>query len=169
MSNKDGKVNINSSDQYVVVDRIKQVEDRYKELKVGFEKLEGKMQNDNNELKKDYLLIFGIFASILTFLGIEISVFQKINSFSKIAGLSMLILASFMLFLFSIQNIIKSETGWKSFLGNFTFWLILGFIVLAGIFFYYSVAHKVLFLVNLIDMRLLNMYILVFLTCNYTL
>lgn len=98
--------------------------------------LEKKFETDKTSL----LMVFGIFASIVTFLSIEIQILKNICDFYRLLWFSLYILWALLSFIFVLQYIIKSwiendkTTSWKDFIKNpsiiitlFVVFLLLGF------------------------------------------
>lgn len=114
----------------------KDFEDRVGEIKKD-------LQRDLDSARKDYISIFGIFAAIITFLGIEAQAFNKIDSFSKLAGFSSLLISMILLLLFAVERISKQNQDLVSKnlllqLSGLTF-------AAALTFFWYHVSGQVLF------------------------
>ena len=61
------------------------------------------------------ITIFGIFASLVTFLSVEIQVFKNIDNFWLLIGLSAFLVSSLLLFVFSVYSIARSKLDWKDF------------------------------------------------------
>lgn len=61
------------------------------------------------KVKEEFLQIFGLFAAILIFSSIEIKAFSQITKFSLLMGISMFFLSTFMLFVLTLNNIIRSK------------------------------------------------------------
>jgi hypothetical protein len=78
--------------------------DRYNELR-----------DEVRESKKDFLVMFGIFASFVTFLSVEIQIFKTLTSFWLLIGLSSFLLAGILIFALTLGNIAKNRNEWKDF------------------------------------------------------
>lgn len=105
------------------------------------------IRSELNDTKKQYIEIFGIFAAIITFLGIEVQAFNKISTFSKLAGFTSFLISNVLYLIYSIGILSSSEKK-----GSFTQdynnkILIIGtiFFALSLTFFWYSVSGKVFF------------------------
>lgn len=60
-------------------------------------------------IKEDFLIIFGIFATLLIFLSIEIQVLQRATRFSLLIGFSTFLLGSTLAFLLGLNHIVKEK------------------------------------------------------------
>lgn len=78
--------------------RIDKLEEKLKEITDGFEK---RLITD----KASLITVFGIFASIVTFLSVEIQAFKNICDPVKLLGFSVIILASLLSFVFVLHLI----------------------------------------------------------------
>jgi hypothetical protein len=92
------------------------------------------MRKDFQDLKKDFITVFGIFASFVTFLSIEIQIFKTVTDFWLLLGLSSFLLASIMIFSFSINNLVKGKMEWKELNNPLSFFVGI-FIVIAVVCF----------------------------------
>lgn len=70
-------------------------------------------QRDLHGVREDFILIFGLFASVLIFLSIEVQVFQKAPRFSYVVGLSLFLLGAMQMFVLSLRNIVKDKNNLK--------------------------------------------------------
>ncbi|HLD31317.1 MAG TPA: hypothetical protein VJB37_00245 [Patescibacteria group bacterium] len=114
---------------------------------VGGEQLNLKQQIDSHEedikkLKQDLtnerlnnITIFGIFASLVTFFSIEIQVFKNIENFWLLIGLTSFLVSSMLLFVFSLQSIIRDRMNWKDFFKTPIFWIFLLFLIFSFVIF----------------------------------
>lgn len=69
--------------------------------------------HESQETKKDFLTMFGIFVSFLTFISIEVQLFKTNNNVSELVGLSSLFLAFMMLFALVLTQLSKAEFTFK--------------------------------------------------------
>jgi hypothetical protein len=84
------------------------------------------LEEASKGIREDFILVFGLFASVLIFLSIEVQVFQKAPRFSYVVGLSLFLLGSLQMFVLSLHNIIKEKSDFKEhYLKNPILWLIL--------------------------------------------
>jgi hypothetical protein len=74
-----------------------------------------RLRNESNAIREEFILIFGLFASVLIFLTIEVQIFQRIQRFSYVVGISFLLLASLLCFSYALSCIIKEKNTWKEF------------------------------------------------------
>ncbi len=82
--------------------------------KEEIEKLSAKVEKDLNiiskSLRADFMIIFGLFASVITFLTVEIKLFQITTRFSMLVGTSLFILGAMLLFAFTLRSIIEDRS-----------------------------------------------------------
>jgi hypothetical protein len=93
------------------------------------------LKQDVQDVKKDFITVFGIFASFVTFLSVEIQVFKTVTNFWLLLGLSAFLLASVLLFAFMILNMAKEKLDW-SVLKTPVPVLILLFLIISFFFFF---------------------------------
>lgn len=109
-------------------------------------------QEDTDEAKKQYIAIFGIFASIITLLGIEVQAFNKFTSISKLVGFSAFLLSAILILLFAIDYI--SSINKRHIGKNALLWIALIMFIFSTICFWYSIMdHN---LVHRIYLALIN-------------
>jgi len=75
-----------------------------------------------NELKEELrqekinsLTVFGIFASFVTFLAVEIQVFKTITNYWLLVGFSSFLLGAILMFAFGLSTITLNKKGWGDF------------------------------------------------------
>ncbi len=75
------------------------------------------LKTDFEKSKFDLVTLIGIFVGLITYLGIEIQVFKLITNPLLIIGISIFFIASILLFILSINLIIKNieSLKWKDF------------------------------------------------------
>jgi lysylphosphatidylglycerol synthetase-like protein (DUF2156 family) len=76
------------------------------------------LHEETKGLREDFIVIFGLFASVLIFLGVEIQVFQKAPRFSFLVGMSCFMLGAMLAFLFCLHNIAKQKNTWGDYFNN---------------------------------------------------
>lgn len=76
------------------------------------------LNKTSQAIREDFVLIFGVFAALLIFLGIDIQVFDKAPRFSMLVGFSCFLLGSILAFLLGIQNILKQSNTLKDYKNN---------------------------------------------------
>lgn len=96
------------------------LENEVRVLKSEFENANKKvisLQEDMEKSKFDLITMLGIFVGLITYLGLEIQVFKSISNPLLIIGISIFFIASILLFILSINTIIKKyETlNWDDF------------------------------------------------------
>lgn len=74
------------------------------------------IKKEGQEIKKDFLTIFGLFASFVTFLSIEVQVFKNKDNVLELIGISSISLSFVMFFALVINDIAKDKSEWKDFL-----------------------------------------------------
>ncbi|GEM_PF-2968216 len=60
-------------------------------------------------VKEEFIGIFGLFAALLIFTSVEVKIFQEVTKFSLILGISTFFISSLMLFVLTLNNIIRSK------------------------------------------------------------
>ncbi len=108
-----------------------ELEQRMDSATIEIEKLKQDLTNE----RLNNITIFGIFASLVTFLSVEIQVFKNIDNFWLLIGLSSFLVSSLLLFVFSIHSIARNKLGWKDFLSTPIFWLFILFLFFSFITF----------------------------------
>ncbi len=101
------------------------IEERTISNERNIQNLEQKLENE----RLNSITIFGIFASLVTFLSVEIQVFKFIENFWLLIGLSSFLVSSLLLFVFSIHLIIRDKLKFKDFFGNPVFFIFLVFLI----------------------------------------
>ena len=93
-----------------------------------------KIANEIEDVKKDFMLIVGIFASVVAFLTVEAKIFDPMNSQAQNLGFSCFILAGLLAFLLLLRSTLSSSVkdAWKMLLYPVS-WLILGLMTLGTI------------------------------------
>ncbi|MBI5306747.1 hypothetical protein HZB04_04175 [Candidatus Wolfebacteria bacterium] len=94
-----------------------------------------RLKQDLTNERLNNITIFGIFASLVTFLSVEIQVFKNIDNFWLLIGLSAFLVSSLLLFIFSIHSIARNKLGWKDFLSTPIFWLFILFLIFSFVIF----------------------------------
>jgi uncharacterized protein with PQ loop repeat len=94
-----------------------------------------RLKQDLTNERLNNITIFGIFASLVTFLSVEIQVFKNISNFWLLIGLSAFLVSSLLLFVFSIHSIARNKLGWKDFLSTPIFWLFILFLIFSFVIF----------------------------------
>lgn len=83
------------------------------ELDSAITSVKATVAHESQETKKDFLTMFGIFVSFLTFISIEVQLFKTNNNISELIGLSSLFLAFMMLFALVLTHLSKTELTFK--------------------------------------------------------
>jgi len=86
-----------------------------KELKTAINEIKSDLVKETQEIKKDFLTIFGLFASFVTFLSIEVQIFKNKDNFLELLGISSISLAFVMFFALVINDISKDKSQWSDF------------------------------------------------------
>jgi hypothetical protein len=151
----------------------KQKEDIRKVLQGDFDialiNLKDDIKKDSQEIKKDFLTIFGLFASFVTFLSIEVQVFKNRDNVFELIGITSISLSFVIFFALVINDIAKDKSELKDFLKPTyiinIFFLIIGviFLYIGGISSIYridTVEHKIKLdstLINLQSVEIQNL------------
>lgn len=85
------------------------------ELKTSVQTLKDEVKKEGQEIKKDFLTIFGLFASFVTFLSIEVQVFKNKDNVLELIGITSISLSFVMFFALVINDIAKDKSEWKDF------------------------------------------------------
>ena len=105
------------------------------ELQTSVQGLKDEVKQEGQEIKKDFLTIFGLFASFVTFLSIEVQVFKNKDNVLELIGITSISLSFVMFFALVINDIAKDKSEWKDFLKP-TYIFNLFFAVVGMIFLY---------------------------------
>lgn len=114
----------------IVDSKVEETVNRYEEIR-----------KELADSKKDFITIFGIFASFVVFLSIEIQVFKTVSEFWLLMGLSSFILASVLLFALATQQVAKSNLNSRDFLNPVTI-LIAVFLFFSFLFFWMNTLEE---------------------------
>ena len=116
-SNKNKKNDLidDSSEKYVDLKtrekELKQQEEIKAFLKSDLEKsisnLKEELKEESQDTKKEFLTFFGLFASFMTFLSIEVQILKTNDNVNEILGISILILSFLMFFAIILNDISK--------------------------------------------------------------
>ena len=80
-----------------------------KNLQQSVDSVKNELRRDLGEAKKEYIAIFGIFAAIITFIGIEVQAFNKLTSFGRLIGFSALLVSMLTFLIFCIERITSNK------------------------------------------------------------
>jgi len=95
----------------------KQIKELLKEeLNSSVSEIKSDLNKEGQEIKKDFLTIFGLFASFVTFLSIEVQVFKNKDNIFELIGITSVSLAFVMFFALVINDISKDKSSWSDFL-----------------------------------------------------
>ena len=86
------------------------------DLQTAVQGLKDEVKKEGQEIKKDFLTIFGLFASFVTFLSIEVQVFKNKDNVFELIGITSISLSFVMFFALVINDIAKDKSEWKDFL-----------------------------------------------------
>ena len=101
-----------------------------------------KINRTTQGIREDFIVIFGIFASILIFLGIDIQIFRFATRFSLLIGFSSFLLGSLLTFVLSIVMVIKDKMTYKDLRGNVLLHLIAVLFLVSTICFIWATSIK---------------------------
>lgn len=79
------------------------------ELEQSVSTLKSEMKKESEDTKKDFLTFFGLFASFVTFLSIEIQLFKNSDNILELVGVSSLSLSFVMFFALILNEMIKGD------------------------------------------------------------
>jgi hypothetical protein len=85
------------------------------ELKTSVSEIKSDLTKESQETKKDFLTIFGLFASFVTFLSIEVQVFKNKDNVLELIGITSISLSFVMFFALVINDISKDKNEWSDF------------------------------------------------------
>lgn len=113
--NPNPKLKVDSSEKYVnpkSKSKEQQQQEEVKEFfKEDFEKsisdLRSELKTESQDTKKEFLTFFGLFASFMTFLSIEVQILKTNDNVNEILGISILILSFLMFFAIILNDISK--------------------------------------------------------------
>lgn len=105
------------------------------ELKSSVSDIKRDLNKESQEIKKDFLTIFGLFASFVTFLSIEVQVFKNKDNVLELIGITSVSLAFVMFFALVINDISKDKSSWSDFKKP-TYVINMGFAVIGMLFLY---------------------------------
>ena len=122
--NPNPKLKVDSSEKYVnpkSKSKEGQQQQEVKEFfKEDFEKsisdLRGELKIESQDTKKEFLTFFGLFASFMTFLSIEVQVLKTNDNLNEILGISILILSFLMFFAIILNDISKDVKDFSVFI-----------------------------------------------------
>ncbi len=146
-NNTDSPVDINSSEittdisdaqKLVKTETFENLKKEVLQLKDDFNDEKKEIIHLRGEFEKsrfDLITLLGVFVGLITYLGLEVQVFKTINNPLLIIGISLFFIASILLFILSINVIIKKTDSliWKDF--NHPLYLILVVLFIFSIFF----------------------------------
>lgn len=85
------------------------------ELETSVKSIKSDVVKEGQEIKRDFLTIFGLFASFVTFLSIEVQVFKNRDNILELIGITSISLSFVMFFALVINDISKDKSEWKDF------------------------------------------------------
>jgi len=100
------------------------------------ELLQSKLNSSVQDVKKDFLIIFGLFASFVTFISINVQVFKNNDNIFELIGICSISLSFIIFFAILINGIVKDNGEWKDIFKP-TFILTTTFLII-GIFFLFN-------------------------------
>jgi len=97
------------------------------------ELLQSKLNTSVQDVKKDFLIIFGLFASFVTFISINVQVFKNNDNIFELLGICSISLSFIIFFTIIINQIVKDNLEWKDFFKP-VFLLTLIFLIIGVVF-----------------------------------
>jgi hypothetical protein len=107
--------NVQSDDTYTKVEQVREIA-----REIASEEVDKVTQG----VREDFIVIFGIFASLLIFLGVEIQVFKVAPRFSMLVGFSLFLLGAIQAFLLGIYSIVKGKYKFADYRDDPIVWFI---------------------------------------------
>lgn len=108
------KLSLNGTDYQTVI-----TPEMFDALRNEVQKLRDEFDESKDDFKKsrfDIITILAVFVGLITYLGLEIQVFKEISNPLVIIGVSIFFIASILLFILTINMILKeSDITWKKF------------------------------------------------------
>lgn len=100
------------------------------------------LHEESRGIREDFIVIFGLFASFLIFLGIEVQVLQKAPRFSMLVGLSCFMLGAVLAFALAMHGIVKGKDRINDYIANPLAYFVIACFIGAAICFAWGVFHK---------------------------
>ncbi len=75
--------------------------------------LQEDLKNEVQDIKKDFLIIFGLFASFVTFISINVQVFKNSTNPFEIIGVISISLSFIIFFALVINSVVKNQVEWS--------------------------------------------------------
>jgi hypothetical protein len=121
--NPNPKLKDDSSDKYVNPKSKSKEEVQQQQVKEFFQKefeisindLRSELKAESQDTKKEFLTFFGLFASFMTFLSIEVQILKTNDNVNEILGISILILSFLMFFAIILNDISKDVIDFQVF------------------------------------------------------
>lgn len=82
------------------------------------------MRSETQSVREDFLVVFGIFASLFIFLSIEVQIFKEATRFSLLVGFSLFLLGSILAFIMCLHSIVKENNTWAHYKKNPVTWFV---------------------------------------------
>ena len=98
-------------------------------------KAEKELKEDVSTAKKDFIIFLGLFASLITYLSVQIQILNSVKNIYALVGLSLFTLAAILLFNLTLNNIAKDKLRWRDFI-NPIFFMLYIFLGLSSASFY---------------------------------
>lgn len=98
------------------------IEDLDKKIKSSNKSL-SQFEKELKESKKDYIVFLGLFASIITYLTVEIQILKSVSDFFLLIGLSVFILSGLLIFSLTLNYLAQESNSPKVFFKNPVFWI----------------------------------------------
>lgn len=92
------------------------------------------LRQETRSIREDFLVIFGIFASLFIFLSVEIQIFRQATSFSLLIGFSLFLLAAILSFILCLFFVVKDKNKFSDY-NHPIVYFILALFVAAGLCF----------------------------------
>lgn len=73
------------------------------------------IEEEVKKLRGEFILIFGLFASLVAFLAIEVNIFKYASRLSAVMGISFFFLSAIMMFVLALKNITEDRNKLKDY------------------------------------------------------
>ncbi len=90
-----------------------------------------KLRKEINDSKKEFIVILGIFASIITFVSVEFQIVKNIDTFGNFIVMTLLLLGSMFIFSIALKSFVVEDVEWKHFRQKPLLFLGIGLILLS--------------------------------------
>lgn len=116
-------IDSDSSEQSAIIDKVQFSREQLvqirallrRDLQTAVADLKDEIKKEGQEVKKDFLTIFGLFASFVTFLSIQVQVFKNNSNVFELLGITSISISLVVFFALVINDVSKDKSHWKDF------------------------------------------------------